>query len=324
MPRLTQEDRERRAKGLGGSDLPVLLGRSKYKTPLQLYAEKRGLIDPDDTAGEAADWGHLLEPVVASEYAARHPAWLVSEHPPLAHPEHPWALATIDRAVSERSESAQRWGLEIKTRRFADGWGESGTDSVPPDVLLQCHWYMAVTGWERWDVAVLFGGSEYREYTIRKSTAMEALLLDRAEKFWRRVQEGDAPVATLPEDIPLLAKVTPQQHDEIPMRHDLTATAIRLSALRENLATLEHEKERVEAELKLAIGEGAGVRGDGWQATWNTAKDSEVVDWEQLARQLLSVHPPQAQQKVLRDFTKTKPGVRRFLFKMAQAVEVVE
>ena len=39
---ITQQQREERKLGIGGSDMPIILGLSNYKTPYQLYLEKIG------------------------------------------------------------------------------------------------------------------------------------------------------------------------------------------------------------------------------------------------------------------------------------------
>jgi len=52
--------------------------------------------------------------------------------------------------------------VEIKTARSADGWGEAGTDEVPQEYLIQVQHYLAVTALPVADVAVLFGGQEFR------------------------------------------------------------------------------------------------------------------------------------------------------------------
>jgi predicted phage-related endonuclease len=49
---------------IGGSDIAAILGLSPYKTPLDVYLEKRGLWE-DGAAGEAARWGTIMEPILA-------------------------------------------------------------------------------------------------------------------------------------------------------------------------------------------------------------------------------------------------------------------
>ena len=68
----TREDwlKERMA-GIGGSDAAAVMGLSKWKTPLDVFLEKRGEIATDFVDSEPMKWGRLLEPVVRQEYAER-------------------------------------------------------------------------------------------------------------------------------------------------------------------------------------------------------------------------------------------------------------
>ena len=59
-----------RKVGIGGSDVAVICGISKYKSPLQLWMEKTGQVDSEE-AGEAAYWGTVLEPIVRNEFTNR-------------------------------------------------------------------------------------------------------------------------------------------------------------------------------------------------------------------------------------------------------------
>lgn len=45
---------ELRTKGLGGSDIGTALGFNSFKSPYQLWAEKTGLIEPEDISDKVA------------------------------------------------------------------------------------------------------------------------------------------------------------------------------------------------------------------------------------------------------------------------------
>jgi len=63
--------------------------------------------------------------------------------------------------------------------------------------------------------------------------------------------------------------------------------------------------------IKEAIGEGEGVKGHGWLATWKQNKPSTKVDWESIADVLRGVAPETYEQAIKR-FTAEKPGARVF------------
>ncbi len=86
---------QRRALGIGGSDAGTILGVNTYKSPYALWADKTGRADKDD-AGDAARWGHRLEPVIAQAYAEDYNVALVEWKVILVSVEHPYMFANLD------------------------------------------------------------------------------------------------------------------------------------------------------------------------------------------------------------------------------------
>jgi len=188
-----QEWLEARRRGIGGSDAAVVLGLSRWKTPHALWLEKTGQSTGEGADSEAMHWGRALEPVIRSEYERRTGA-LVAEYPQIAHPDYGWMLANVDGLTDDGKV------LEIKTARTADGWGEEGTDEVPEAYALQVQHYMAVTGREMADIAVLIGGSDFRIYTIFADAQLQADLIKAEAAFWERVQKREPPEITTYEE----------------------------------------------------------------------------------------------------------------------------
>lgn len=52
-----------RRKGIGGSDASIVCGLNKYKSPLELWMDKLGMLEVTES-GESAYWGSILEPIV--------------------------------------------------------------------------------------------------------------------------------------------------------------------------------------------------------------------------------------------------------------------
>ena len=59
---------EARKSGLGGSDIAAVLGLSKWASPMDVWYQKRGLVDPLEESN-AMRRGRLLEPAIAEWYA---------------------------------------------------------------------------------------------------------------------------------------------------------------------------------------------------------------------------------------------------------------
>jgi putative phage-type endonuclease len=169
-----------RRHGIGSSDVPGLLGVSEFKTPLHVWHDKRGELE--DTAGEAALWGNLLEDTVAREWARRNRS-VIRRVGLVAHEAEAWMLATLDRQVLECPLTADReaCALEVKCRNAfsSSKWKRN----VPDDVLGQGVWQMAVTGYRHIHVAVLIGGNDYRQTVIRWDSDLEAYIVGEVTRF---------------------------------------------------------------------------------------------------------------------------------------------
>ena len=64
---------EERRNYIGGSDIAAILGMSRWKTPLKLWLEKTGEVEPDDLSeNEAVQLGIELEDFVAQKFANLH------------------------------------------------------------------------------------------------------------------------------------------------------------------------------------------------------------------------------------------------------------
>jgi putative phage-type endonuclease len=212
-----------RNTGIGGSDAGTVLGVNRYKQPLELYKEKRGELVPDDISDKlAVRIGHGLEDFVAQLYTQETGQRVERCNTLLRHPQHQWMLGNVDRLVWEGDKRPQHRG-EIRTRKLleckttlskfidSEEWGPGGTDQVPIHYLAQCQHYMAVTGAEHCDLAVLMAGPDFRIYPIARDDDLIASMIEREGEFWERVQSGAEPelVYEHPSTSDLIAKLYP-------------------------------------------------------------------------------------------------------------------
>ena len=192
---INQDFTQDRTKYIGGSDIGAILGLSKFRTPLEVWMEKTGK-EVGKLDSLPLRFGSFAEEFVASEYARATGYELLHDESIYIHPTHPMMSAHVDRFVlgNGLSKPATRL-LECKTANpFARGeWGEPGTDQVPMSYLCQCIWYMAITGIEQCDLAVLFGNSDFRIYEIARDLELEALVIEKALHFWNEYVLKDAP-----------------------------------------------------------------------------------------------------------------------------------
>lgn len=199
-----------RSLGLGGSDAAAALGLSPWKTPLELFREKRGEDAGTIAESEPMRWGSLLEPVIRQEYSSRTGRVVRVPETTLVHPAHAFMIANLDGLTDDGRL------LEVKTARSAQDWGEPGTDAIPQHYLLQIQHYLIVTALPIADVAVLIGGSEYRQYEIPADAELQEMLVEGELEFWQRVESGEAPDADLtsPRALDIVRKLFPDTNGQ--------------------------------------------------------------------------------------------------------------
>lgn len=254
-------------RGIGGSDAAAALGVHPYCPPIQLWLELTGRAEPV-ADNPAMEWGRRLEPVVRAKYVHRHACSVLTPSAPLYSPAVPFARATPDGIVVELDGGGWMRGLEVKTAgwQVAHRWGEDGTDQVPAEYLVQACWYMWICDLDRWDFAVLIGGSDYREYTVHRDLDLERGLVDEVSRFW-----GDHVLADVQPDYDdsdqfrsWLRKKHPASNDHY---RDATADELELVERYRDavcvFADAERRKKTIGTELMDVIGTDRGIMAGG-------------------------------------------------------------
>lgn len=188
---LDRTDRPRwlktRQSGIGGSDVSVILGMSKWKTARDIWEEKTGILEPgwDDGANEAAGWGTLLEPVVRDEFA-RLTGVGVTVTGTYRSRSRPWMLANPDGLTSDGGLYEGKTGSAWKADEWDDG-------QIPDHAELQVQHNMAVLGLPHAWVAGLIGGQRLEYVRVDRDDELVAMLYQIEEEFWQKVQDKTEP-----------------------------------------------------------------------------------------------------------------------------------
>lgn len=260
-----------REKGIGGSDVAAVMGLSPWRSPYEVWCEKTGLAQPEDISDKpAVEWGNRLEPLVGQKFREMHPDFTVRRvNGILTSIERPWAKASLDYEVKVPGEG---WlVLEIKTSgQFGShNWDEG----VPLWYQTQVQHYMAVSGRSAAYVAVLIGGSDYREFRIERDEDDVKAIEQAVDTFWNvnvlTKKEPDA----IGGDGPALFEVHPEGAELVEL--DETPTALS----RYQLACAEFdqakaEKERWASKLKQEIGDDKGWQTPAGKVVWQRSERS--------------------------------------------------
>lgn len=307
-----------RRAGLGGSDLGAVLGLSKFRTPVQVWEEKTGRTE-GSTETLQMRFGTYAEEFVAREYCAKTNRAVQRFTAMLRHPTAP-ILGNVDRLVvpegskiaAHRGEIRTDLGLECKTASaFAAmdsaEWGEEGTDQVPPSYLVQCATYMALTGCQAWDLAVLFGNQEVRVYHLQRDRELEEEIVARAAEWWDRHVVRDIPPAPICEaDI---KRLFPSSAAGKVIEADAEALTL-LESLRKAKANAKQFEDIADAAtlaIKSLLGDAEALTLNGKPlVTFKSSAPAMRLD----GKALQAAHP-----EIYQQFLKAGEPVRRFLTK---------
>lgn len=279
MPR--EEWLEYRRLGLGGSDAGAIIGMNPYATPYSVWADKTGRL-PEKEDNEAMRQGRDLEDYVAKRFEEKSGKRVRHYNYMLMHEQHDFITANIDRAVY-----GEYAGLECKTtsllnlKKFKD-------EEFPYQYYAQCVHYLAVTGWDRWYLAVVVLGSDFKIYMLtRKNDDIcpdwcesmvyvddgEIALLTGAEvEFWKTYVEPDKapPLDGFKPTTDALSAIYQGGDDEIiALSEDVIKGYLDVKA---DIKFLEKEKDRYEQAIKATLGDCERGECRGYSVTWRTQK----------------------------------------------------
>lgn len=259
---------EARRHGIGGSDAGAIVGMSKYASPYTVWLDKTGKL-PDKEDNEAMRCGRDLEEYVAKRFCDATGKKVRRDNHIIKNSLYPFAHANVDRVIV--GENA---GLECKTTSSLDLRQFRGVE-FPERYYCQCVHYMAVTGMERWYLAVLVYGKGFFIYTLERDQAeIDALMAAEAD-FWPLVENNTPPaldggeaseraISTVyAESVPGLVQLFG--------REGLLEDYFRL---KEQKKELEEQLGQIENTIKVDMGDNDSGVCSGFRVSWKTQQRS--------------------------------------------------
>ena len=290
-----------RRKGIGGSDAAAIVGLDRYRSPFDVYADKLGL-KPEIPDNEAMRQGRDLEQYVAERFMEATGKRVRRRNAMLQHPEYPFMIADIDRWIV--GENA---GLECKTTsvlnrcKFSQG-------EFPPNYYVQCVHYMAVTGAERWYLAVLVLNKAFHVFTIERDEAEIQALIAAEKDFWENHVMKQIPPALDGSEV--TSEIIKQL---FPEAREATETALfgyegkiqQYLELDTKVKELECERDKLKQELQLAMADAEIGRAQGY-----------IVEWKNQTRQTIDTQRLKKEQaEIYNKYLKAPQTVRMFKIK---------
>lgn len=263
---------EYRTKGIGGSDCAAIAGMNPWKSPISTYRDKIGEGEPIPD-NERMRIGRDLEDYVATRFEEATGMKTRRRNAILHHPEHEFMLANVDRLIVGEEE-----GLECKTTgSYSKKEWEEG---IPQHYELQCHHYMAVTGYKAWWIACLIGNEQFVCKKIDRDEDIIDYLTTIEKNFWENhVLKREMPAPDGSDDSGELIKMMyPRAVPESSI--DLEESFMKSLERRDEIAglikKLEVEKKEIEQKIQLEMGENEKATVGERLITWKSVESSRI------------------------------------------------
>lgn len=307
-PQILLDSRDR-SKFLGGSDMAAIFGVSPWRTPLDLYLDKRSprAEDMNEERRKFFARRKRQEPVIAEmladEYGVVVTRLSLDDNPNrYQDPEFPFLAAEIDfefemsdsvrDAFPERDDFAviQNGTLcngEIKTVHpfKASEWGEQGSEEVPIHYAAQIMHGLGVTNRPAALCAALFGLDNLLCFPIMPDPETIAAMRAKAVDFWiNHVQAGIPPAPVNKEDVLRLYASTKGRKAEVDV--ETCDALLELEKLKREKKRIEEGIEHREQQVALAVyrawglpDEDGAVSADVKDSAVITINDTPIATW---------------------------------------------
>lgn len=253
-----------RSQYIGGSDAAAVVGLNAYASPYSLWAEKTGKVS--GFAGNlATEVGTYLEEFVAQKFAQVTGKKVRKCNQSFLNSQYPFAIANIDREIV--GEDA---GLEIKTTDTLN-MGKFKGGEYPANYYAQMVHYMAVTGKQRWYLAVMIGNKEFKWFVLERDEAEIAALMGAEAAFWELVKKDIPPaVDGTQATSEALKDIYADSDDSVADLYSYASDLKRYMELKKQIKELETMADELANKVKEFMGSSGGGECDGFKVSWKS------------------------------------------------------
>jgi predicted phage-related endonuclease len=297
---MNQEQRETRRTRCTGTKVAAILGKSKFRTPFDVYAQAKKLVEDTPQTPQMLR-GIVMERALLDYYEEFVGSKVARPDNTFVHPHEDWMAASPDGFWEQDGGMVI---VDAKTSRDRSAWGRPGTDDVPVDYSMQLHWYAAVmsayfdkpvVGLE---VVVFFTMTDEIEiYKVRPDPELGEKLIERCRDWWwKHVIAGVAPEIDHGKSVDKMLDNVQFTNNELIETEDegIIATIKELVELKKDIKRLDNKKKSLENKVKTFIGTSAGIFGGGYRATWKPQRGRDTFN----TKRFKAEHPDLAEQYV--------------------------
>jgi putative phage-type endonuclease len=240
-----------------------------YKSPYALWAEKTGLITPEDISDvEAVWWGTNMEDLVAKRFCMKTGKKVKRSAYEFACEEYPFLVAHVDRLVVKEPAV-----LECKTTSSWNKW-DYNCGEVPPAHYCQLMFYLHMTGMTTGYLATKRDNQFYIN-TIAKDYEFIDLMMEKCIEFWHLVETKTPPEIDGSEST---AKALAQVYDQSDPEEEVSLAGFEdkldaLDTIKFNVGQMESLKREYENQIKEFMKTATRGTSDHYVVTWRPTKN---------------------------------------------------
>lgn len=296
----TEQWRELRRQGIGGSDAASIAGQNPYRSKFTTYYDKLGQL-PEQEESEAIRLGHDLEEYVAERFIEKTGKKVKNCNYILRSKEYPFMIANVDRLIV--GENAV---LEVKTTRNYDKY-DYANGEYNSSYYTQVLHYMAVGGFQKAYIAIYELGVDLYVIEVERTEEVETdiqSLIALEKQFWEEnIKEQIPPTPTGIENDSKFIATAYQADDELPAI-DLTPLDKQLEeivALKAQYKALEAEIAERENSVKTTLAEATRGESERFKVTWKQSTTNRL-DTATLKKEMPEVYSKYCNQTTSRRF----------------------
>ena len=197
---ITAKQRAERKNHLGSSDIPAILGFSRWANAFDVWLLKTGRVQPKEKTQNYIQAGNLLELPVLKWCST-----FLNEPIRFETEETQDIGISMERKVEGTPIVVHLDGEVISTGDPVEGktegvdhpiiepWGEAGTDEVPEYTCLQAHCHLMATDRELCHIPTFLGGRGFGYFFVKRDNKIVELIKRQAIDFWENHVLKDIP-----------------------------------------------------------------------------------------------------------------------------------
>lgn len=254
------------------SRIGVLFECHPFMTLADLVAEMRGQSTKGDTVTMRA--GRWLQPAFVEALRDERPEWRVTPATTYHRLPELRLACTPDFWVDEPSG---RGAGVLEGKTFAEREWERHHARLPLGYMLQCLCQLMVTDASWGAIVVLIRSSAMPLYVfdVPRHPAAEKRILDAVARFWERVDAGEFPVATPPDELEAL--LDDGSHRDLSNDLRLAEWLEQRERWAETRADCDRQIKRVDYEIKNRMGQASTAWLPGWALSYKSVHYQEYT-----------------------------------------------